>query len=80
MKAEAIRKLHHAEPFQPFSLVLADGRSFHVPHPDFISVSPKGTALSLWAEDGTIGGYLDSALIAEIRMDASASKKTKRRP
>lgn len=61
MRADDIRKLQDAVPFRPFSLVLADGRAFRVPHPDFLSVSPKGTALSLWDEDGSIGGYLDTA-------------------
>lgn len=79
MHTEDIRRLHGATPFKPFSLVLADGRLFHVPHADFLSIAPKGTALALWAEDGHIGGYLDSALIAEIRMDGNGSKSAKRR-
>ena len=64
-------------PFRPFSLVLADGRDFPVPHPDFLSVSPKGIAISLWAEDGSIGAYLDAGLIAEVRM--GLGKQSKRR-
>jgi hypothetical protein len=79
MRADDIRKLHDAVPFRPFSLVLADGRAFRVPHPDFLSVSPKGTALSLWAEDGSIGSYLDITLIAEVRMRTSGTKASKRR-
>ena len=74
-----IRRLRSATPFKPFSLVLADGRSFHVPHPDFLSIAPKGTALALWAEDGGIGAYLDSALIVEVRMDGNGTKSSKRR-
>ncbi len=79
MRAEDIRKVHDAVPFKPFSLVLADGRAFRVPHPDFLSVSPKGTALSLWDEDGTIGAYLDTALVAELRMEAPGTRRSKRR-
>jgi hypothetical protein len=79
MRADDIRKLQDAVPFRPFSLVLADGRAFRVPHPDFLSVSPKGTALSLWDEDGSIGNYLDIALVAEIRMRASSTRRSKRR-
>ena len=71
--------MHNAVPFKPFSLVLADGRAFHVPHPDFLSVSPKGTVVSLWAEDGHIGGYWDTALVAEIRMDGNGAKSARRR-
>jgi len=80
MRAEDLRRLHHMVPFQSFSLVLADGRAFHVPHPDFLSIAPKGTALVLWAKDGGIGNYLDPALVAEVRMDTnSGSKSAKRR-
>ena len=79
MRAEDIRKLHDAVPFRPFEIVLADGRAFPVPHPDFLSVSPKGTGVSLWAEDGSIGGYLDNALIAELRMGVNGGKRPKRR-
>jgi hypothetical protein len=79
MRADDIRRVHSAAPFKPFSIVLADGRSFYVPHPDFLSVAPKGTALVLWAEDGGIGSYLDLALIAEIRMGAARGKRSKSR-
>ena len=78
MRADDIRKLQDAIPFRPFSLVLADGRAFRVPHPDFLSVSPKGTALSLWDEDGSIGSYLDVALVAEVRMASGRPKRSKR--
>ena len=79
MRAEDIRKVQDAVPFRRFSLVLADGRAFPVPDPDFLSVSPKGTALSLWDKDGSIGSYLDTALVAGIRLDTNGTKHSKRR-
>ena len=79
MRADDIRRLHEAVPFQPFSLVLADGRDFHVPHHDFLSIAPKGTALCLWADDGGIGSYLDTALVAEVRMAPNGARHSKRR-
>jgi hypothetical protein len=78
MKAEDIRKMQEAVPFRPFSLVLADGRAFPVPHPDFLSISPKGTALSLWAEDGSIECILDTPLVAEIRFRTTGKRSPKR--
>jgi hypothetical protein len=80
MKADDLRALQHAVPFQAFSLALADGRSFDVPHPDFISVAPKGTAVALWDKDGNIGGYLDSALIAEVRIAQAGRTPRRRKP
>ncbi len=37
MKAEDLHETIHAEPFQPFELMLADGTRLHIPHPDWIS-------------------------------------------
>lgn len=79
MRADDIRKVHQAVPFRPFSLVLAGRRAFRVPHHDFLSIAPKGTALCLWAQDGGVGSYLDPMLVAEIRMDANGAKRSKRR-
>ena len=36
---ENIREVVRANPFKPFCLHLADGKSMRVPHPDFILVS-----------------------------------------
>lgn len=80
MKVEDIRGVRDAAPFQPFSLVLADGRSFLVPHHDFLSLAPKGTALVLWTDDGHISSILDAALIAEIRMETNGTSRSKKRP
>jgi hypothetical protein len=38
MKADYIREALHAAPFRPFTLHIADGKSVHVPHADFIAV------------------------------------------
>jgi len=39
VKSQDIRDLVHAEPFKPFRLHLADGKSLRIPHPDFILVT-----------------------------------------
>jgi len=79
MRAEDLRKLHDAVPFRPYILVLADGREFPVPHPDFANISPKGTAVSLWDEDGSIGAYLDINLVTEVRTKTRAKRASKKR-
>ena len=35
MKAR-IRQLLHAIPFQPFIILMADGREYRIEHPDFV--------------------------------------------
>ncbi|MBE7499711.1 MAG: hypothetical protein HS113_05265 [Verrucomicrobiales bacterium] len=35
----------------PFTLRMADGREYHVPHPDYISLSPKGTFVTVYDDE-----------------------------
>lgn len=38
MNLQGIRDALHKQPFRPFRISLADGRSLFVPHPDFVAV------------------------------------------
>lgn len=35
----------------PFSLRMADGKEYHVPHRDYISISPKGTYATVYDDE-----------------------------
>ncbi len=35
----------------PFSLRMADGKKYHVPHRDYISLSPKGTFVTVYDDE-----------------------------
>jgi len=39
MRPEVIRELQDAHPFQPFRICLTDGKSYDVPHRDFLMIS-----------------------------------------
>jgi hypothetical protein len=54
------------QPFQPFELILADGRTFVIEHPEFAAVSPNGREVTFYEMDGT-QHFLEALLIAEIR-------------
>ena len=41
MDIQGLREALHREPFEPFSIRLADGRSLPVPHPDFVAIGPR---------------------------------------
>ena len=43
MVIESIREFNRAVPFVPYEIHTAGGESYEVPHPDFISISPKGS-------------------------------------
>jgi hypothetical protein len=62
MKAETLRRLIEATPFQPFSVNLADGRELKVPHRDFISPSPNYRMLTVWHEDDSCD-FVDFMLV-----------------
>lgn len=42
MVIEAIRELNRTVPFTPYEIQMASGKSYVVPHPGFILVSPRG--------------------------------------
>jgi hypothetical protein len=65
MTIEQISTVHHAQPFQPFRLHMADGRSVDVHHPDFLSRSPSGRTVIVYKRDETFE-IIDLLLVASI--------------
>jgi hypothetical protein len=43
MVIESIRKFNRTVPFKPYAICMANGERYTVPHPDFVSISPKGS-------------------------------------
>lgn len=72
MTIHQLRAAHGAAPFRPFTLHMADGRSFHVPHPDFLSMSPTGKTVIVYKEDDNFS-ILDLLRLTEIEV-APASR------
>ena len=38
---DSIREFNHAVPFVPYEIHTVSGETYEVPHPDFISISPR---------------------------------------
>jgi len=51
------RELHKKQPFQPFTIHVSDGRSFDVPHPEWLWVTPSGRII--WVAHGPRGAEAD---------------------
>jgi hypothetical protein len=51
MDVAGIQEALHKQPFEPFAIALADGRSLPVPHPDFVAVHPR--RIIVVADDGS---------------------------
>ena len=43
MVIESIRAFNHASPFRPYAIRMTSGETHRVPHPDFVSISPRGS-------------------------------------
>jgi len=75
MTIQEIREWWKSEPFQPFEIVLVDGRVFRVPHPDFIFVPPgRGTWVYVVPSPGAESAeHVNTAVIGSIRRLSEAA-------
>ncbi len=71
MTATEFRAVREANPFQPFTIHLADGRSYPVPHRDFVSQSPVGRTIIVYQADGSFS-ILDLYLVTELSVQGQA--------
>jgi hypothetical protein len=67
MTAKEFRTVGEAVPFRPFIIHLADGRSFLVPHRDFISQSPSGRTIIVYRSDDSFS-IVDLYLVTELEV------------
>jgi hypothetical protein len=47
MVIQSIREFNRAVPFEPYEIRMVSGERHSVPHPDFISVAPRGSFVVL---------------------------------
>ena len=73
MTIEQLQAAIHATPFEPFALLLADGRQLPVPHPDFFSHQPKARCLVVWSEDQSFVRIVDLLLVVSLDFEVAAS-------
>jgi len=59
--------VHQARPFRSFTIHAADGRSFPVPHSEFLAYDPEGHTVLALRNDGTFS-ILDLPLITELEV------------
>jgi hypothetical protein len=70
MTTEQFRSTHQLRPFRPFTIRMADGRTFEVPHPDFAAQSPSGCTVIVFQEDDSYS-VLDLLLMTELDVHSS---------
>jgi hypothetical protein len=69
---EKLRAAHRAAPFRPFTIRMADGRSFLIPHPDFLFINPSGRTVIVAHQDDSYN-IIDLLLMTEIEVAASSN-------
>ncbi len=67
MTIEQLRTTLRANPFQPFTVRMADGRQFPIPHPDFLSMSPSGRTAVIFHPDDS-ASIVDLLLMTELEL------------
>ena len=70
MTVEQLRNMHQARPFRPFTIRMADGTSYYVPHSEFLSQSPSGRTIIVHHPDDTFS-VIDLLLVTELKVDGS---------
>jgi hypothetical protein len=73
MTSQELRAALQTLPFRPFTIHMADGRSFEVRHPDFLLIGPNGRTAFVFSPSGTEFGILDVMLITEIEFGPQAA-------
>ncbi len=71
MDIAGVREALHRQPFEPFVLRLADGRSLAIPHPDFVALG-KRRVVVVDEDDATI--TIEPLLIVSIDTPAVKGK------
>jgi hypothetical protein len=75
MTATELRDVREANPFRPFTIHLTDGRSFYVPHRDFVSQSPTGRIIVVYRSDGGLS-IVDLYLVTDLEFATPADAET----
>jgi len=72
MTKEHLRSVRDATPFVPFTIRLADGRSFLIQHRDYLSLPPAehgGRIAVVYNATGNGFSLVDSLLVTEVTVD-----------
>ncbi len=67
MTKEQFKTALHLQPFRPFTIRMADGRTFQVSHPDFVAQSPSGRTVIVFQPDESYS-VLDLLLMTELQV------------
>ena len=71
MTTDQLRRAHQTQPFQAFTLRMADGQTYEVRHPEMMSFSQSGRTIAVATPDDA-HDVLDVLLITAIHKAAAS--------
>jgi hypothetical protein len=72
-----IRALNVANPFVPYEIRMASGKKYHVPQPDFVSISPFGTYVAVYDENEIL--HRLNVILIEAAVEGGRGRKRSRK-
>ncbi len=69
MTAQEIRDALELQPFQPFKIRMADGRTFSIRHPEFIIVPPRARTFIFYDYESEAYRVFDTRYAQEIEYE-----------
>ncbi|MFQ6036123.1 MAG: hypothetical protein ACE5NM_09810 [Sedimentisphaerales bacterium] len=76
MDLQGIREALRRQPFEPFRICLADGRSLSVPHPETVAVGKRRVIV---VEPDDSWSVIEPLLIVPLDYDGKRRRRTNRR-
>jgi hypothetical protein len=73
MTTDEIRRLHSKQPFEPFRILVADGKHYDVRHPESLALSGKGRIIAIGLADHFV--TLDLLLVTGIERPIPREKR-----
>jgi hypothetical protein len=78
MTIEKVRELWKAEPFQKFTIHLADGRNLAVNHREFLAMSPSGRTVIVYQPDDS-HNMIDLLLVTDLEVNSNGNARRRRK-
>jgi hypothetical protein len=78
MTIEQLRTMHQAQPFRPFDIHLADGRTLHITHPEIMAIIPPGRTIFVAHSDGKFE-IVDLLLAISLKSQNGSTRRGRHR-
>ena len=79
MNVEQLLELTHAQPFEPFCLVMANGERLLVPHEDFIWIMPNRRGVVQVALPNGVSRWVNLQLVGGLEKPVAGKRRAGRK-